>query len=110
MQPMPLDRELAALYRKEASAGDLPLALKRFQSFLGASSAVSAMQEAAANVLRLYAHGAPSPGSRITATGLCAACDVVLEGQPRSAGRPRRGSVSLEGHSGHSGALRLDPR
>lgn len=98
-----LDQELADLQHKASVRSELPLSIRRFQQFIGASDPISAMTSAAASVLVSADHDLTSP-ARVSATALCTACDLSLEGAPRR----RRGAGSrLASESGHTGALRL---
>lgn len=101
-----LDNDLARLQSKELASVELPLAVRRFQAFVGAPNPVAAIARATANVLASYPGFAAPDRGRISAAALCAVCGLELEGQPTQ--RRRAGPV-LSGESGHTGALHLDP-
>lgn len=112
MMSVALDPALASLGRKEREGGQLPVTLKRFREHCGDGSVIGAMQGAAADVLGHYARQILRRSPRISANTLCRICKVELEGALPSQGRGRNIYSALgvgQQHSGHSGAIYLDP-
>lgn len=108
-----LEPLLANLDRQECEGGELPLTLRRFRESMGVISTITAMQVAVAGVLGRYGELVSRPAARISASTLCRACGVALDGKlPR---KVKNGPVysayrNVTRETLHSGAIHLDPR
>jgi hypothetical protein len=107
-----LDEGLATLHRKERNGDALPIPLRRFRDHVGLSTTIEAMQHTVSELLRKYATHGSDPSPRISASTLCKACGIALEGRFPARDRTRT-AYSLGGNftsaSSHSGTLYLDP-